>query len=247
MKLLKLTLSILVLVSLSACNKDSETTVVTKYVGCSKALEGQGDCIRWMDRNIYMAYSNGTDRNNEFQKAKIKEALQEIQQNTILGDNYFHFAEVDEGLLSPIVEPGLSPNNYKSFILIWPDAQFNSFVVNTLGGNVPDANAITVINSAYKRKFYMIFKASCFNTAPQCNNLSTPGLRALVARQLGFLTGLPPVNCASDPENVMCASAPSDVQWSELNKQRWQSTENNILEVILNNPNYYDEYIPPDN
>jgi hypothetical protein len=247
MKLLKLTLGILFLVSLSACNKESETTVVTKYVGCSKALEAQGDCIRWMDRNIYMAYSNGTDRNNEFQKAKVKEALVEIQQNTILGENYFTFTEVDEGLLSPIIEPGLSPSSYKSFILIWPDAQFNAFVVNTLGGNVPDANAITVINSAYKRKFYMIFKASCFSTSPACNNLSTPGLRALVARQLGFLTGLPPVNCAADPENVMCASAPSDLQWGELNKQRWQSTENNILEVILNNPNYYDEYIPPDN
>lgn len=248
LKLPFLTLTALLL--LTSCSQDEgEDTVVTKYIGCTKALEGQGDCIRWMDRQIYFAFSNASNptRNNEFQKAKIKEALEEIQDLTMLGDNYFTFTEVDEGLLNPIIEPGLSPNQYRSFILIWPDSEFNNFVVNQLGGNAPDPNAVTVINSAYKRKFFMIFKASCFESNAACNSITTPGLNALVARQLGLLTGIPPVSCDDDPEDVMCATVPTDVQWNELNKQRWASTEDNILEVILNNPNFYDEYIPPSN
>ena len=243
-------LTLLSLTLLVGCAKDDgEDTVITKYVGCSKALEGQGDCIRWMDRTVYFAFSNANNpnRNNEFQKAKVREALEEIEELTLLGRNYFDFKEVDEGLLNPIIEPGLSPSQYKSFILIWPDSEFNDFVVNQLGGNIPDPNAITVINSAYKRKFFMIFRASCFVSAATCNAISTPGLNALVARQMGLLTGIAPLSCDDEPENVMCADIPSDVQWSEINKQKWASTEDNILEVILNNPNFYDEYVPPTN
>lgn len=244
--------SLLLLLSLGAisCTKENDDpSVVTKYIGCTKALEGQGDCIRWMDRNIYFAFSNASNpnRNNEFQKAKVKEALLEIQDLTMLGRDYFKFTEVDEGLLQPVIEPGLSPNQYRSFILIWPDREFNNFVVNQLGGNIPDPNAITVINSAYKRKFFMIIRASCFVSEASCNGISTPGLNALIARQLGMLTGISPVSCDDEPENVMCASLPSDIQWEEINKQRWASTEDNILEVILNNPNFYDEYVPPSN
>lgn len=240
-------LTILALVSIS-CSKESDEDkeVVTKYIGCSKALENQGDCIRWMDRKIYLAFSNAANptRNNEFQKAKVKEALAEIEKNTILGTGYFQYQEVDESLLQPIVEPGLSPNQYKSFILVWPDDVFNNYVVNNLGGNVPDPNAITVINSAYKRKFFMILRASCFVSAASCNAITTPGLYALIARQMGLLTGISPVSCDTEPNNVMCSALPNDLQWNEQNRQRWFSTENNILEVILNNPNFYDEYVP---
>ena len=229
-----------------SCSKDTETKTTTKYIGCSKNMEGQGECLRWMDRKIYFAFSNAsqTDRNNEFQKGKVKEALNEIQELTSLGAGYFQYQEVDESLLNPIVEPGLSVNEYKSFILIWPDAVFNDFVVNNLGGNVPDPNAITVINSAYKRKFYIILRASCFVSAAACNAITETGLRALIARQMGFLLGLRPADCGTSPEGVMCASLPVDAQWSELNKQQWASSLDNNLETILNNPNFYDEYVP---
>lgn len=249
--LTKILLILTSLVILASCNSsdDDDKETVTKYIGCTKALEGQGDCIRWMDRKIYFAFGNNGSplRNNEIQKGKVKEALAEIEKNTLLGQGYFQYTEVDESLLQPIIEPGLSPNQYRSFILIWPDDVFNSYVVNNLGGNVPDPNAITVINSAYKRKFFMILRASCFSTNPACNNISTNGLYALIARQIGLLSGIGPVNCDAEPNNVMCASYPVDSQWSEQSRQRWYSTENNILEVILNNPNFYDEYVPSSN
>ncbi len=240
--LLILTIFILI----GGCSKETETEIVTKYVGCTKPLEEKGDCLRWMDRTIYFAFSsaNTPNRNNEFQKAKVKEAFEEIQEITSLGRDYFNFKEVDEGLLSPIIEPGLNASQYRSFILIWPDNEFNNFVVNTLGGNTPDPNAVTIINSAYKRKFYMIIRASCFVSEAACNGITTPGLRALIARQLGMLTGIRPSDCATEPDNVMCATLPSDDQWDEVNKARWSSTENNNLEVILNNPNFYDEFVP---
>lgn len=233
----------------SACSKDDEKTIVTKYVGCSKSLEAQGECIRWMDRKIYLAFSNSSapQRNNEFQKQKVKDALAEISLYSSLGAGYFTFEEVDESFLSPIIEPGLSVNEYKSFIVIYPDDVFNNFVVNEMGGSVPDFNAITVINSAYKRKFYIIIRASCFDSQAACNSITTPGLYALIARQLGFLVGLAPANCVNTPLNTMCADLPVDGQWSEVERTRFGAAINNNLEVILNNNNFYDEYVPPSN
>ena len=135
---MKLCISILSLLAIFGCAKTEDAKTVTKYIGCTKALENQGDCIRWMDRKIYFAFSNtaNPNRNNEFQKAKVKEALAEIQNNTLLGKDYFQYQEVDESLLHPVVEPGLSPSQYKSFILIWPDNVCNEYVVNNLGGNI---------------------------------------------------------------------------------------------------------------
>lgn len=219
------------------CNKNTEDTVVYK---------DPVPVYRWMDREIYFAYSTGgnPNKNNEFQKAKVQEALTEIAKDSLfLGAGYFSYQEVDEALLQPILEVGQSPNNYKSFILIWPDVDFNNFVVNSLGGTVPDQNGVAIINSSYKRKFYMILKASCFTSSSACNGISTQGLKGLIARQMGFLVGIPPQTtsqCNSDPENVMCA-IPNNEQWNDNNKIRFLRSFDNQLEAILNNPNYYDE------
>lgn len=245
----KIIILITLLTSFYSCKQTETTgttTTVTKYVGCTASAEGTGKCIRWMDRTIYLAYSTGANptRNNEFQKAAVKTALQEIEQNTMLGRGYWTFKEVDESLLNPVFEAGLSQNEYKSFILIWDDVSFNDFVVNTLGGSVPDLNAVTIINSAYKRKFYMILRASCFTSSSTCNNITTNGINALIARQIGMLTGLQPLSCSLYPNDVMCASVPNDNQWSLSNKAAYFAAQNGMLEVILNNPNYYDEYVP---
>lgn len=229
-----LLLSVFVFI-LTSCNQTTTETVYKEYV----------PQYRWMDRQIYLAFSSGTSpqKNNEFQKATVQEAFNEIAKATTLGDNYFSFSQVDEAVLQPIIEPGKSANEYKSFVLIWPDADFNNFVVNTLGGNVPDQNGVVVINASFKRKFYMIIKSSCFVSSTACNSITTQGLKALIARQLGYLVGMPPkttAECNSDPENVMCA-LPNDQQWNDFNKVRWGNSFNNNLEAILNNPNYYDE------
>src|SRR5690606_24333090 len=106
-KVLIMTFSLLGL--LLGCAEEKDDTVITKYIGCTKALENQGECIRWMDRKIYFAFSSGStpSRNNEFDKATVKEVLEEISESTMLGQGYFQFTEVDEGLLNPIIEPGL--------------------------------------------------------------------------------------------------------------------------------------------
>lgn len=250
--------TLLSLLTLVACKPASEedggTITITKYIGCDKVTEGRGECIRWMDRNIYMAYSSATNsnRNNEFQKAKVKDALNDIAKNTMLGEGYFKYTEIDESQLNPILESGLNSNEYKSFILIWDDASFNDFIVNQLGGQVPDTNAVAVINSAYKRKFYIIFRASCFNSSATCNSITTNGINALVSRQLGLLIGLSPKNCNGnlDPlcsQDVMYTTLPTDVQWADTNKNRFFASLNGMLEIIYNNPNYYDEYVPTTN
>lgn len=227
-------LPIMILFSTS-CTQNTETVVYRDPV----------PVYRWMDRQIYLAYSSGTSpsKNNEFQKAQVQEAFNDIAKNSTLGENYFSFTEVDEAVLQPIVEVGKSANEYKSFVLIWPDADFNNFIVNSLGGSVPDQNAVVIINASFKRKFYMIIRSSCFVSSVTCNSITTQGLKALIARQMGFLVGMPPkttAECNSDPENVMCA-LPNDEQWNDFNKLRWTNSFNNNLESILNNPNYYDE------
>lgn len=230
-----LLLSVLSLVL--GCNQNTETVVYKDPV----------PVYRWMDRVIYFAYSTGGNpqKNNEFQKAKVQETLSEIAANSTLGSGYFSYQEVDEALLQPVIEQGQSSNEYKSFVLIWPDVDFNNFIVNTLGGAVPDQNGVVLINSSFKRKFYMIVKSSCFTSSAACNGISSQGLKALIARQMGFLVGIPPqttTQCNSDPENVMCPLANNE-QWNDANKIRFLNTFNNSLEAILNNPNYYDENV----
>jgi len=230
--------ALFILIFTFGCNKQEDTIVYKEYT----------PVYRWMDRVIYFAYSTGSNanRNNEFQKAKVQDALKEVANLTNLGENYFSFQEVDEAILQPIYQAGQSANEYKSFILIWDDTSFNDFVVNTLGGSVPDNNGVVVINSAYKRKFYMILKASCFTSSATCNNITQNGLRALIARQLGSMVGMSMrSDCSADPENTMCASLPTDAQWNDFNKSRWVNSFNNSLETILNSPNFYDEYTPP--
>lgn len=203
--------------------------------------------LRWMDRKVYFAQSNGLfpDRNNEFQKAKVRDALADISSKSSLGSNYFQFEEVDEGLLSPILEQVTSENEYKSFILILPDEDFNDFVFNQLGGEVPDPNAVTVVNAAYKRKFFILFKASCFSSSATCGSITgSLGVRALVARQLGLLVGLSTKNCDVTPNDVMCSSRPKDVQWTPVYRDSWLANFNNQLEAIRLSPGFYDETVP---
>lgn len=330
-----ITLSVLFILALAGCGKQAVKNVTT------------APDYRWMDRNIFFAYSQGgasnTNRNNEFQKQKVKDALNEISSRSNLGANYFTFTETDESALTPILSATTSSNDFKSFILIWPDADFSDYVVNQLGGSIPDANAVTVLNSAYKRKFFMIIKSSCFSSDSACNGItSAAGLRALVARQMGLMTGMPlkkdslscqtlspqlktPSLCPCSYQNtatntiatlngnvnagsnivslsaapsadfstdyisgtgipnsttisstsgstinlsqqstltatnvsflvqtysytnsfdVMCSATPDDSQWSPTNRDAWAASFNNILEAILNNPNFYTEYQP---
>lgn len=231
---------------LTSCAEEDKAAE-TKYVTCTKALENSGACTRWMDRNIYFAYSSGSspNRNNEFQKAKVQETFKEIEKLSTLGSGYFIFNEVDEAVLQPIYDSSQSESEYKSFVLIWPDADFNDFVVNTLGGAVPDQNGVAIVNSAYKRKFYIILKASCFTSATSCNSITTAGLSALIARQVGLLVGMPVLaDCSSDASNTMCSQYPNNDQWNDFNKLRWSNSFNNALETISNNPNFYDENFP---
>lgn len=234
-----LLLTLLMPLTLLSCKSEDPEVVYNDYT----------PVYRWMDRQIYFAYSNGTNatRNNEFQKQAVQDSLREIEKMTKLGENYFTFTEVDEALLQPVYTVGESETQYRTFILIWPDADYNNFVVNTLGGLVPDQNGVTIVNSAFKQKFYMIFKASCFTSGSECNSITSNGVRALVARQLGSLVGMPMIQDCSSPAlamSTMCSSVPSNDQWNDLMKGQWAASFDNSLETILNTPTYYNPITP---
>lgn len=206
---------------------------------CTKAEESDETTIntRWMDRTIYFADPNLSDpfRNNFFQKEKVKAALTEIATGTSLGPNYFNFVQVPESELEPIIEAA-DDIEFKSFVLIWPDNVFNAYVEAKLGSNLPDQNAITVVNAANKKQFYIILRASCAEVTTSCMNVTDKGFKALIARQLGLLVGLQ-TNCTNS-QNIMCAT-PSDLQWSEVNQFNFFNSFNNQLEQILNTPGFY--------
>lgn len=204
-------------------------------------------CLRWIDRDLYFAKQDPfvSNRNNEFHKTQVQEILQTIEKNTQLGENYFRIKTVSPEILDPLRTNNLPQDEIRSFILIWEDAKFEDFIINNLGGfgNVPDRNAITIVNPRYQRKFYMIIRSSCFEASERCSapdndSIAYEGVSALIARQLGFLFRLPNKDCGTDRDDVMCPQ-PDDSQWDEANREEFYSTLTNQMTVIRNNPNYY--------
>ena len=243
--LLRLTIFAALLV-LAGCNpKEEGDEPKVIYTTCSKADQEKNKCTRFMDRTIHFSYSVGLnpEKNNEFQKLAIRDALSEIEENTSLGGGYFKFTEVDPSLIQPVTSKSFG-NNFKSFIQVFPDAEFNTLA--TEFGYLPDTNAITVLNSANKRQFYIVFRASCFNPNEfNCTNdadaiMGSMGVKALVARQLGALTGMS-YNCTLI-DRTMCADFPRDSQWSTIQKNYWFASFNNALETITMNPDFYEEF-----
>lgn len=219
------------------------TLIFTLTSGCKSTTSSSADPNeRWMDRNIYFAYSDITDvsRNNTFQKERIKDSINYLAQQTMLGEGYFKFSETDESALNIYVEQAAADDTtQKSFILIWPDATFNSFVQSQLSGSIADPNVITVMNNANKRKFFMIFKASCFETNSLCSNIGVNGLNAMIMRQFGLISGLSIKDCLTYPNEIMCASIPSDSQYTDNSQLRFFAALNNVLITILSTPGFY--------
>jgi|GEM_PF-5342649 len=217
--------------------------------GCSQTTTTatNSPSLRWMDRTIYLANANSADptRNNAIEKQKVKDALALLEQNTSLGEGYFSFIEVDESTLNTSLTSS-STSTPQSFILIWPDAVFNAYVANVVGGQIPDPNAVAVINDSDKREFFIILRASCVNSAnsgasAQCSSLGVNGFNALVFRQMGLLVGLPTKDCTLFPNDIMCAMNPSVNQFSSSSQQSFFAAFNNSLETILLNSSYYSQ------
>jgi hypothetical protein len=245
-------LNMLILLTLMAScgevtEEEEESSTAATFTACSLAAEQAGTCTRFMDRTIYLAFSDiaTPDKNNAFHKEKIKDALNEITLNTSLGDNYFTFIEVDDSELSPILEETELEGEFKSFIQVFPDDEFNTLF--STFGTLPDPNAITVVNSANRRQFYIILRASCFESSEiTCTNdgaavfTTNKGLRALIGRQLGLMVGLTTKDCTLFPVQSACATFPSDAQWSDTEKDRYFSVFNNSLEAVSNNASFYE-------
>jgi len=238
-------LSMLVLMTGCLESNPDDGAAKTVFTTCSVADQLQNKCTRFMDRKIYLSFSLGQDpsKNNEFQKITVREALRDIEESTNLGSGYFSFEEIDPTFIEPIIEQTVA-SEFRSFIQILPDGEFNEIAESF--GFIPDQNAITVINAANKRQFYMLLRASCFNSNDTvCTNdgaatMGEPGVKALIARQLGVLTGIP-LDCSLN-ERTMCAEFPSDLQWSSAQKRYWSASFNNALETIGNNPSFYEEF-----
>jgi hypothetical protein len=199
---------------------------------------------RYMDRVIYFAVPNtgsSNDKNNVFQKETVKDSLKEIELMTGLGEGYFSFEEASQDALPISLNDSYldDASTQVSFIQILPDTEFTA-LVNEINGDLPDPNAITVMNSSNKRKFFIVIKAGCFSSASSCGSVGVLGIRAIIARQLSLMTGMSTKDCALYPNEVMCSN-PSDTQWGPNSKELWKSSFNNALEVIDNTPSFYDQ------
>lgn len=235
----------LALFIISCSSSEEENTPERVYVTCSKSDQAANKCTRFMDRKIYFSFSTSPNpnMNNAFQKQEVQDALEEISEITQLGTGYFTFEEIDPILIEPVTDEDNS-SGFRSFIQIWPDDEFIDFANEF--GYVPDENAITVLNTSNKRQFYMIIRSSCFiANDTRCSQdagatMGTNAIRALVARQLGSLVGIP-MDCSTSINRTMCPFFPRDEQWTLSEKQYWQANFNNSLETISNNPDFYRE------
>lgn len=215
------------------------------------------NCLRWMERDVYFATSDpfNTSRNNQFHKDFVKDVLKELEKNTILGEDYFRFRELNADQLDPVQSTVTPREQIRSFILIWPDSQFDEFIDTYKPGGstlmtMPDKNSITITNTSYQRKFYMILRASCFEGSQdsRCKDTGPSGMgiggrTALINRQIALLTRLSPVNCNTSEatrRNVLCTK-PSNDQWGKVEKEQFFTALDSQLSTIENNINFFND------
>jgi hypothetical protein len=243
---------LLLFLLLVSCSKQTATTTFTNPTQVAFD-QIKVTCLRWFERDIYFATSDPVvnNRNNQFHKDTVKAALKKLEYNTKLGEDYFRIKEVNADVLDPLMPATLTKNEYKSFILIWEDTKFDSFVTTNISGGLsalPDKNAITVTNAKYQRKYYIILRASCFEASSKCSGsdnsaIGLNGVTALILRQFGLISRIAPVNCRASADarvNIMCAD-PSDNQWTTDTQNQFYAAFSNQLSVISNNINFYQD------
>jgi hypothetical protein len=250
--MLKLLFILMLSLTFSCSKTEEKKTEPRKIINTNDLIV---ECLRWIERDIYFAQPDpfNTSRNNDFHKSIVKDALKNLEKNTLIGEDYFRIREVNQDLLDPIIPVNTPKNQIKSFILIWPDSQFDAFVEQYRPGgatlvNLPDKNAITVTNVKYQRKFYIILRASCFEGGTRCkgsdnNGIGLNGLSALISRQIAFLLRMSPVNCSSSTSarrNILCTN-PSDLQWGTTEQEQLYTAMDGQLTTIENNINFFDD------
>jgi len=235
----------------SSCGLDQKSTSNTKtYVTCDFSKQASGECTRYMDRKIYFASNSSAPGKNEIYAIEsVKKALTQLSMESYLGANYFSFDSIDEKLIEPITTK-TEGVEWKSFIQILPSDEFNT-LETSINSYLADPNVIVALNQANKKEFWIIIRSECFES----NNVlcsstlnedgqtftTEMGLRAMVARSIGRLVKMSIVDCGVYPTDTMCAEHPNDDQWLASNKNQFYAGLKNALEVIDNNPSFYDE------
>jgi hypothetical protein len=248
---MKLLIVFFTIFSLFSCAQNKEEDSKTIYVVCSIEDQNAGKCLRYMERDVYLALpGSDPNKNNIFQKSVIEEFLTEFACETDLGCGYFKTYDIDETFITPLSEATTSSNNFRSFIQIYPDIDFNELA--SQWGYNPDQNAIIVVNQANKRQFYMILRASCFNTNDfRCTSdnsvtMGVTGVKGLLARSFAALVGAP-YDCSQGNNSTMCPQFPSEDQWINPEKSKQIALFNSQLEIIRLNPNVYEEFVSDTN
>lgn len=227
-----------------SCSKKEEEE--KKYVQPTFDLSNvKLNCLRWIDRNLYFANQDpfNSSNNNEFHKQKVQSVLKEFERRTKIGEDYFRIKTVSASLLLPKQPIGLKEDEYKSFILIWDDNTFDNYVTANYGSldNIVDKNALTVINSDFKRKYIIILRASCFQNSDKCDNISDKGLQALILRQIALIFRMSTKDCETNPESIMCVE-PSDSQYEDEDDiQFFYDQITSQLINIENNLNFFQD------
>ena len=212
-------LSLLLLVLGCAKTDEEETEIEIK----KKISDYSIKCLRWVDRGLKFAYQDRyiSNLNNDFHVLKLQSTIKNLERSTSLGENHFLTETITPNLMSTNFHGDISWEDSLSFMQVWPDKKFETLVTQKFGSidNLADPNVLIVENPFFKRKFYMIFRASCFESSQRCSDsegevIGNSGINALIWRQFGFLFGLQPADCDLDPTNIMC-NEPSDLQWND--------------------------------
>jgi len=190
--------------------------------------------FRYFDRNLFFPSEDSVADIRIFNASKtVKLAVEELQKNTLLRSNYFIFKEEESSLLEPATEQGDFGFNQKSFIQIFPDSEFNSFLLSVAESQQieSDENVLSVRDLTKDSRYYMVFRLSCFQRSQACSFANDNQSKALVLRSFGYLVGL---KFGTNSFSQIMNSAINDQQNSDVDFDIFYDEFDNQLEAIRN-------------
>lgn len=186
---------------------------------------------RYFDRELF--FPTGVSVSPEMAAAQdvIQFALDELQNSTDLGADYFIFGYDEDSLLQPLVtETSYQGRNWRSFFQIWDDEEFNAFAAEGVGVSL-DEDVIAARNEKNLQEYFIIARLSCFTSQESCGFPSQRQSIALVWRAFGYLIDL---RFGENAASAIMQAGAHDEQEDESEKKAFFAEFDNMLERVRN-------------
>lgn len=221
---MRLYLNLILIIFLSACGSSASTNT-------TEATATEDKSWRYFDRELYLATGSSVSPEVGVAQLLIEEALKEIEKNTDLGIDYFIIKYEEESLLQPVANQTSGVGrSWKSFINLYSDEVFNSFLTEAIGESL-DTDIITAVNKNNSKEYFIMTRLDCFTSSENCNKPNQTQSKAFIYRSIGYLLGL---RYGDNSYSAIMRPGVSKDQESEDEFKKYCNEINNKLENIRN-------------